>query len=337
VVHWPVLIVYMVKTRQQVLEQEQANQKQVSQELERLSAIEIEQTNNLQEQQHIVYQSILSTMADKINKTIAANTVEKLPKFSGRSDENVKKWVIVITNEFNLIQFDDKQKFALIHVILLDDARRWFINNMCDIKDWSTFVIQIQETFESTIHQELAIRKVGSRQQGISETVMQYYNDMVELFDMIDSDMNDELKVAYLKTGIKVSLKKDVMRKDPKNPVQFLKVAQEEEKLDSSIFIQTDDTHQSTINSFSRTKSSPRPYSAQQQYQQQPQYQQQSQNQQQQYQPQPQNQQQEYQQNQQQRQYQQQEQQPWQSSIRARCYRCNKEGHFARDCFSKNY
>ena len=57
--HWPVLIVYMVLTRQQLRKQEEVNQLQVSQEVEQLGAIEVQQTNNLSEQQHIVDHPIL--------------------------------------------------------------------------------------------------------------------------------------------------------------------------------------------------------------------------------------------------------------------------------------
>ena len=71
---------------------------------------------------------------------------------------------------------------------------------------------QLQKTFASPVHQELALRKVGSRQQAFDETILHYYNDMIELFDMIDINMSDQYKVAYLKAGLKVSLKREVMR-----------------------------------------------------------------------------------------------------------------------------
>ncbi|CAF4433460.1 unnamed protein product [Didymodactylos carnosus] len=128
------------------------------------------------------------------------------------------------------------------------------------IAEWSIFTIQIQKTFSSTMHQELAIKKVGARQQGLDETILHYYNDMMELFDMMDTDMTDQLKVAYLKADLKVSLKKDVMRQDPKTPAQFLEVAQVEEKLDSSLTMQIDNVQTSHTSSVSTIKSPIRSY-----------------------------------------------------------------------------
>ncbi|CAF4866528.1 unnamed protein product, partial [Rotaria socialis] len=93
-------------------------------------------------------------------------------------------------------------KYSVVQTFLVDDARRWFINNMSTINDWSTFSIEIHKTFSSIMHQELALKKVGSRQQAYDETVLHYYNDMIELFDMIDLNMNDHYKIAYLKVGL---------------------------------------------------------------------------------------------------------------------------------------
>jgi len=141
---------------------------------------------------------------------------------------------------------------------------------------------------------ELALKKVGSRQQGLDETVLHYYNDMMELFAMIDMDMTEQYKVKYLKAGLKVSLKKEVMRKDLTSAEQFLEIAQTEEKLDSSITVQMDDIQSSNIGFLSTVKSSTKSDPQQQQ-------------------------------------------KSGQSFIKSRCYRCNRVGHYARDCFSKNY
>ncbi|CAF1561871.1 unnamed protein product, partial [Adineta ricciae] len=99
----------------------------------------------------------------------------------------------------------------------------------------------------------------GTRVQGVEETVLHYYHEMIELCDMIDNDMNDELKVGYLLAGVKVSLRKEVMRKDPKNPTEFLHAAQEEEKLDFSINVQMDPDSVCTLDSCSAFKQKSKP------------------------------------------------------------------------------
>jgi hypothetical protein len=284
----------MVQTRQQSHIQQQIDQLQIIEEFQRLSVIEVEQTNNLSEQEHIVYRPISFVMSEKLINTILSHSVDKLLKFGGKNNENVNKWLTDIIKELDLVNLNDPQKFSVIQTFLVDDARRWFLNNKSRINDWSTFVLQIQKTFSSPMLQELALKKVGSRQQGLDETVLHYYNDMMELFAMIDMDMTDQYKVKYLKAGLKVSLKKEVMRKDPTSAEQFLEIAQTEEKLDSSTTIQMDDIQSSNIGFLSTVKSSTKSDPQQQQ-------------------------------------------KSGQSFIKSRCYRCNRVGHYARDCFSKNY
>jgi hypothetical protein len=207
-VHWPVLIVYM-STRQQVKNEKKLNRLKIKQEFQRLAVIEVEQTNNLKNQEHIVYRPLEFVMAEKLINTRLSVDLDKLPKFGGKNNENVKKWLTDITKELNLVNLNDQQKFSIIQTFLVGDARQWFINNMSTMTNWSTFSIQIHTTFSSIFHQELALKQVGTRQQGLDETVLHYYNDMMQLFDIIDMEMPGQYNVAYLKAGLKLSLKRN--------------------------------------------------------------------------------------------------------------------------------
>ena len=285
-------------TRQQARNDAEVQKNQPNTEVKVTSTIKVEEANSV-EQEEIEHNSIACKMSEKFISTILSKNIDKLPKFAGKPDENVNKWLTEITNELNVAKLNDDQKRLVIHIFLLEDARKWFINNMNDIPDWSSFINRTQKAFSSAWLQEVAIKKVGARQQGLNETVMHYHNEMMELFDMIDINMDDHLKVIYLNTGLKLSLKKEVLRRKPKTAAEFLEIPQAEEQLDSSISVQMDDKEIGDANTFSLIRSNNRKYSQQQ--------------------------------------HRTQSNQHWQSTTASRYYRCNRVGHFARDCFAKNY
>ncbi|CAF1495132.1 unnamed protein product [Rotaria sp. Silwood1] len=148
----------MVQTRQQVKRQEELDNLKTNEEFQRLTGIEIAEITHLQNLEYIVYRPNSFIMTEKLINTILSNNLDKLPKFGGKSNENVNKWLTDITNELNIVKLNDEQKFSVIQTFLVDDARRWYINNMSMINDWSTFSIQLQKTFSSIFHQELALK-----------------------------------------------------------------------------------------------------------------------------------------------------------------------------------
>lgn len=251
--HWPAVVNCMssIITRSQIPKFET--------EIKRLDFIKVEQTNNLTDhyQQHIVYQPEIYQfkMDEKLTISLLSNSSDKLPKFSGKNSENVVRWLTKVTNELNVFKLTDAQKLLMVPSVLLDDARQWYVNNLDIIIDWATFSREIQKAFSSPVHRNLAIKQIGNRVQGMEESVLHYYHEVMELCDMIDQEMKDELKVGYLLAGVKLSLQKEVMRKNPKTPKEFLTVAQEEEKLDLSINIQMNHDLTSTIDSLSAIKS----------------------------------------------------------------------------------
>ncbi|CAF1521775.1 unnamed protein product [Didymodactylos carnosus] len=204
----------MVVTRSQQHALDDQKRQQYLEEVKRLGDIEIEQLTEIL----IVRRPLQFGMAEKTLASRISKQLDQLPIFSGKLNENVTKWLKDVTNELNLVKFDDSQKLGVIQTYLADDARKWFINNMRTLDTWSEFNEAIQRTYASTFANEVAISQLGQRHQGFDETVMHYYNDMMELFDVIDNRMSDSLKVSYLKSGLKLSLKKEVSRKNPQTP-----------------------------------------------------------------------------------------------------------------------
>ena len=109
----------MVQTRQQLKRKKEFDQLEFDKEFQRLAGIEIEQTTDIQDYEHIVYCPILFIMNEKLINTILSHNLDKLPKFSGKSNENVTKWLRDITNELNMVKLTDQQKYSVIQTFLI--------------------------------------------------------------------------------------------------------------------------------------------------------------------------------------------------------------------------
>ena len=110
------------------------------------SNIKVEQANSI-DREEIDHHPIPERMTDKLINTLLSNNIDKVPKFAGKPDESVNKWLTDITNELDMVKISDDKKRMVIQTFLLDDARKWFINNMNDIPNWSSFVERIQRAF----------------------------------------------------------------------------------------------------------------------------------------------------------------------------------------------
>ncbi|CAF4227808.1 unnamed protein product, partial [Didymodactylos carnosus] len=136
--------------------------------------------------------------------------------------------------ESGKIAKDDSTKLALIAKYLDGEASEWYLSNMDDLDTWSKFCIEIAKTYSSPAAKQLAAQQLQSRRQGLQESVMHYYNDILQLCETMDSQMTDQSKLIYLLQGLKLSLHKEVARQEPKTPLEFIQVAQKEERLDQS-------------------------------------------------------------------------------------------------------
>ena len=127
----------MVITRLQQQTIDDQNRQQYLEELNRLANIEIEQTFPIHPTEVFIVRRPLSfEMADKMLASRMSKQLDQWPTFSGKLTENVTKWLKDITNELNLVKFDDIQKLSVIQTYLIDDARKWFINNMETLDTW---------------------------------------------------------------------------------------------------------------------------------------------------------------------------------------------------------
>ncbi|CAF3989565.1 unnamed protein product [Rotaria sordida] len=173
------------------------------------------------------------TIMESLRHQMLVSSLEKLQKFSGRSKQNVSKWVRETQQAMHILKLTDAEKLFLISTCLEVDARDWFFDNSHLFTTWISFTQQLINTFESAGKADISFNRLRHYQQGLTQDVRQYYFEIMKLCKEANPSMDDATKLQYLKDGLKPSLRFDVLVKNPQCTEEFLEYAQKVEELKS--------------------------------------------------------------------------------------------------------
>ena len=183
---------------------------------------------------HIIYRPLFSSnMEEQILHTLAKEQIKNLEKFGGAPHEDVVKWLSDVEEVFTRTQLQPSNKYLAVQSYLIDSAAKWFRYNKSTILDWSTFKLELVKAYQPSLHQTLL--KMEQRLQLPHESVMDYYHDKIHLCSQADPNMSSLMIIHYLTKGLKHSLMTHVIRRHPSTPADFLDVAQDEEKILSTL------------------------------------------------------------------------------------------------------
>ncbi|CAF3390750.1 unnamed protein product [Rotaria sp. Silwood2] len=172
-------------------------------------------------------------IVEPLRNQMLITSLEKLQKFSGKSKQNVSKWLRETHQTMHTLQLTDEEKLFFISTCLEADARDWFFDNMHLFKTWTSFVQKLINTFESSGKADISFHRLRHYQQGLTQDVRQYYFEIMKLCKEANALMDDASKLQYLKDGLKPSLRFDVLLKNPQTTEEFLEYAQKVEELKS--------------------------------------------------------------------------------------------------------
>ncbi|CAF4642281.1 unnamed protein product [Rotaria sp. Silwood2] len=171
-------------------------------------------------------------MAEKTVATLLSKTLEQTPKFSGKPDQNADEWMKDLTATFRMADMTEAQALKVISTFLEGHPKQWFIENSTIFESWSVFKTQFIHTYSSPSSKQLASNRLRTRQQRHDEAAIEYYTDVMKLCKLVDPTMTDASKLDHLYHGLKPSLMKEVLRRAPSTPAEFLENARQEENLD---------------------------------------------------------------------------------------------------------
>ncbi len=137
------------------------------------------------------------------NKMLTDNFV-KLRKFTGKSKENVSKWLREFQQAIQPINLSDEQKIFFAGTCLEAEAKDWFFDNRHLFSSWTIFLQKLTTTFESSNKADIAFNRLRHYEQGIRQDVQQYYFEIMKLCQDTNPTMDAGTKLQYLKDGLKV-------------------------------------------------------------------------------------------------------------------------------------
>ncbi|CAF4224438.1 unnamed protein product, partial [Rotaria sordida] len=111
------------------------------------------------------------TVMESLRHQMLVSSLEKLPKFSGRSKQNVSKWVRETQQAMHILKLTDAEKLFLISTCLEADARDWFFDSSHLFTTWTSFTQKLINTFESAGKADISFNRLRHYQQGLTQDV----------------------------------------------------------------------------------------------------------------------------------------------------------------------
>ncbi|CAF3168047.1 unnamed protein product [Rotaria socialis] len=167
-------------------------------------------------------------MAEKTAANLLSKSLEQIPKYSGKPDQNADEWLKELTSTFRMADINESQAIKIIPIFFEGPAKQWYLENNTTFESWSVFKAEFLHTYSSPALKQLASHRLRTRQQRIDEPVNEYYTDIMKLCKTVDPNMTDVSKIDHLYHGIKSSLMKEVLRQTPRTPAEFLEYARKE-------------------------------------------------------------------------------------------------------------
>ncbi|CAF4654731.1 unnamed protein product, partial [Rotaria sp. Silwood2] len=189
--------------------------------------------------------SDINTVITKFEQELRLKTsiriIDDFPSFTGKPSQNIDKWLNDMHRMLIKMNISDDTKHQQIVKKLTGAAKEWYNNHQEECSNYISLKNELKTTFSSSIRDEMAFQRLP-RQQNHNETIIDYYNHVLDLCKQADPNMSDESIVKYLKQGVKQSFREKIIEQDPTTPKEFLRVARRIEDIKASLTINTTST-----------------------------------------------------------------------------------------------
>jgi hypothetical protein len=153
-----------------------------------------------------VTRSVFLTMSvNPFMNTLQTIALKELTKFTGDPSQKVTQFINAIEQIGTFTELNDSMLHSLATIKLGGAAFNWYDNNKETLTSWSSLKTHLLERFKPSLS---AVKtQLKERKQQSGETLLAYYDDVIDLCKQVDSEMPLHMIVDYLQDGLREELK----------------------------------------------------------------------------------------------------------------------------------
>jgi hypothetical protein len=137
--------------------------------------------------------------------TLQTIALKELTKFTGDPSQKVTQFINAIEQIGTFTELNDSMLHSLATIKLDGAAFNWYDNNKESLTSWSSLKTHLLERFKPSLS---AVKtQLKERKQQSGETLLAYYDDVIDLCKQVDSEMPLHMIVDYLQDGLREELK----------------------------------------------------------------------------------------------------------------------------------
>jgi hypothetical protein len=159
---------------------------------------------------------------------IFQSQINSIETFTGTSTQDAQRWITHATHILNIQGFSDPKELATLLSGFLDgEALNWFQQHKSTLSDWNMFRAAFVQRFlspPSICNKFEYFQQLSNRRQGLEESTVDYYTQVMSLCHNYNPSMSDNECVDHLKKSLRPSLLEKVLDRDPTTPADFIAI-----------------------------------------------------------------------------------------------------------------
>ena len=180
---------------------------------------------NAQEMAHQIAADVRRMVALRQEPAVKL-TPKEPPMFHGLPTEDVTDWLIRFEQVAEHNRWGPPEKKNNFGFRMEGTARKWYLSQVRNQPPWETMRRNFEVTFKQPDHDLVTETKLRTRRQGLHESSIDYYFDVMHLCDRVDRNMQEQMKIRYLLCGLRPTLLEKMYPLQIQNCAEFLEKLQ---------------------------------------------------------------------------------------------------------------